>query len=334
MRLLFGAAVFLLLLSALAAYDAVTRFRASQMWVSHSRDIQSALGELNNACARAGRARTRYVDTGDDNFLQDYLALAADIPARLNQLRQSIDDNREQQYNWKQLQGVTNRRLALLNRSVELKRASSPDIPEQARLRQEIIDVSAKSDSLFEKMQSAEQELLDARRLHSERLFQVTGYILCGAFILALALFFFHYRLLNVELVAREQAEESLRSLSVRLLELQDQERRKFSRELHDSLGQYLVGVKMNLAMLENSIPTNSLVAESMALLDDAMTETRTISCILRFWTKPVSPQPRAGTWKAFPNAAAFPPAWMYRTILAVSPSRSSWRCFVCCRKH
>jgi two-component system, NarL family, sensor kinase len=65
------------------------------------------------------------------------------------------------------------------------------------------------------------------------------------------------------------------------LLELQDEERRRFSRELHDSLGQYLVGVKMNLTMLGNSIPANSLVAESMKLLDEAMTETRTISHLL-----------------------------------------------------
>lgn len=282
MRLLFGAAVFLLLLSALAAYDAVTRLRVSQMRVSHSRDVQSALGELNNTCARAGRSRTRYVDTGDDNFLQDYLSVAADIPAQLKRLRQSTVDNPEQQDNWNQLQDATNHRLALLNRSVDLKRNGAPAAQaEQARLRQEIIDVSANSDSLFEKMQDAEQELLDARRVHSERLFRVTGYILCGAFVLALALFFFHYRLLNAELVAREQAEESLRSLSVRLLELQDQERRRFSRELHDSLGQYLVGVKMNLAMLGNSIPANSLVAESMTLLDEAMTETRTISHLL-----------------------------------------------------
>ena len=59
--------------------------------------------------------------------------------------------------------------------------------------------------------------------------------------------FLFPLPLLNAELRAREQAEVSLRTLSVRLLELQDQERRKFSRELHDSLGQYLVGAKMNL---------------------------------------------------------------------------------------
>ena len=77
---------------------------------------------------------------------------------------------------------------------------------------------------------------------------------------MALALLFLHYRMLNAELKAREQAEASLRTLSVRLLELQDQERRRFSRELHDSLGQYLVGAKMNLAMLDKSLPENALI--------------------------------------------------------------------------
>ena len=72
-----------------------------------------------------------------------------------------------------------------------------------------------------------------------------------------------------------------MRTLSVRLLELQDQERRKFSRELHDSLGQYLVGVKMNLTMLGKSVPPNALISECIKLLDQAMTETRTISHLL-----------------------------------------------------
>ena len=98
---------------------------------------------------------------------------------------------------------------------------------------------------------------------------------------MALALLFLHYRMLNAELKAREQAEASLRTLSVRLLELQDQERRKFSRELHDSLGQYLVGAKMNLAMLDKSLPENALITECLKLLDQAMIETRTISHLL-----------------------------------------------------
>ena len=122
---------------------------------------------------------------------------------------------------------------------------------------------------------------MDQRRGQSERLFRITAYILCAAFVVALALLFLHYRMLNAELKAREQAEASLRTLSVRLLELQDQERRKFSRELHDSLGQYLVGAKMNLAMLDKSVPDNALIAECLKLLDQAMTETRTISHLL-----------------------------------------------------
>jgi len=281
MQLAFGSAVILLLLSGLAAYDAVVRFRAAQKWVNHTRDVQSALGDLNSVSARAGRARTRYVDTGEDTFLQEYQAAAADISSKLTQLKQFTADNPEQQDNWAHLQDITNRRLSLLDNSVQLKRSGSHDPQEQARLRQQIIDVSAEADSLLQKMQNEERQLLDERQQHSERLFRVTGYTLCAAFLLALALFFFHYRLLSAELGAREQAEASLRALSVRLLELQDQERRKFSRELHDSLGQYLVGVKMNLTMLANSIPANTLVSESVKLLDEAITETRTISHLL-----------------------------------------------------
>jgi len=37
----------------------------------------------------------------------------------------------------------------------------------------------------------------------------------------------------------------------------------------------------MNLTMLANSIPANNLVSEAMGLLDEAMTETRTISHLL-----------------------------------------------------
>jgi signal transduction histidine kinase len=281
MQVAFGSAVILLLLSGLAAYDAVVRLRAAQKWVSHTRDVQSALGDLNNVCARAGRARTRYVDTGDGAFLQEYQTAAADIPLKLKQLEQLTADNPEQRDNWAHLQDITNRKLGLLDSSVQLKSNRSPDVAEQAQLRQQIIDVSAEADLLLQKMQDAEQQLLNGRRQHSERLFRVTGYILSAAFLLTLGLFFFHYRLMNAELGAREHAEASLRSLSVRLLELQDQERRKFSRELHDSLGQYLVGVKMNLTMLANSIPANSLIAESMKLLDEAITETRTISHLL-----------------------------------------------------
>jgi signal transduction histidine kinase len=280
-QLAFGAAVTLLVLCGLAAYFAVVRLRTAQRWVSHTRDVQSSLAEVNNVSNRAGRARTRYVDSGNESFFEEYQAVAGEIPAKLKLVEALTADNTEQHELGKSLVSITNRRLDLLNRSVQLKRNGSADEQEQGRLRQEIIDVSVATDSLLQRMQNHEQELLNQRRGRSELLFRITAYILCAAFLVALALLFLHYRMLNAELKAREQAEASLRTLSVRLLELQDQERRKFSRELHDSLGQYLVGAKMNLAMLGKSVPDNALIAECLKLLDQAMTETRTISHLL-----------------------------------------------------
>jgi len=280
-QLAFGPAVILLLLSGMAAYFTVVRLRTAQRWVSHTRDVQSSLADISNMSNRAGRARTRYVDSGNETFFDEYQAAAGEIPRKLKLVEALTSDNPEQHKLGESLASITNRRLDLLNRSVQLKRSGSSDAQEQGRLRQEIIDVSAEADSLLQKMQDEEQLLLNHRRGHSELLFRITGYILCAAFLVALGLFVLYYKMLNAELRAREQAEASLRTLSVRLLELQDQERRKFSRELHDSLGQYLVGAKMNLAMLGKSVPGNAIVAECLKLLDQAMTETRTISHLL-----------------------------------------------------
>jgi len=265
----------------MAAYFTVVRLRTAQRWVSHTRDVQSSLADISNISNRAGRARTRYVDSGNETFFDEYQAAAGEIQRKLKLVEALTSDNPEQHELGESLASITNRRLDLLNRSVQLKRSGSSDAQEQGRLRQEIIDVSAEADSLLQKMQDEEQLLLNHRRGHSELLFRITGYILCAAFLVALGLFVLHYKMLNAELRAREQAEASLRTLSVRLLELQDQERRKFSRELHDSLGQYLVGAKMNLAMLGKSVPGNAIVAECLKLLDQAMTETRTISHLL-----------------------------------------------------
>src|SRR6202008_1720884 len=60
-----------------------------------------------------------------------------------------------------------------------------------------------------------------------------------------------------------------------------DEERRKFSRELHDSLGQYLVGAKMNLDMLAKERPADEVLTGAIHLLDQSIAETRTISHLL-----------------------------------------------------
>ena len=87
-----------------------------------------------------------------------------------------------------------------------------------------------------------------------------------------------------VDVTARRNAEEALRKLSGRLLGIQDQERRRIARELHDSLGQYLAGLKIAVEMLGNSndpARNKPLLAECTDILDKAISETRTLSHLL-----------------------------------------------------
>ncbi len=253
----------------------------AEAWVDHTRDVQSGFKDVSNLSARAGRARTQYVDSGGEDFLREYQSAVSQLRSVLHRTRGLVTNNPERRKEWDEVEQITERRLGLLQTSVELKQSGAREPETQARLRQQIIEASDEADALLQKMLNQEQQLLGDRQRESDRMFRITVYILVADFFVALALFLIHYRLLNTELSAREHAEEALRRLSVRLLELQDQERRKFSRELHDSLGQYLVGVKMNLTLLGNSQPPNPLVAESMKLLDEAMNETRTISHLL-----------------------------------------------------
>lgn len=95
-----------------------------------------------------------------------------------------------------------------------------------------------------------------------------------------------------------EQRTVSLRLLSAELMRVQDEAGRKIARELHDSLGQYLVALKMNLVRLEKASPDSAqVVADSNDLIDQCLSETRTISYLLHPPTLDESGVPSAATW-------------------------------------
>ena len=78
-----------------------------------------------------------------------------------------------------------------------------------------------------------------------------------------------------------EQRTFALRQLTSRLLSLQDTERRRIARELHDSLGQYLIGLKLNVDLLRQSPGREQLWAEADQLMLQCISEVRTLSYLL-----------------------------------------------------
>jgi signal transduction histidine kinase len=84
---------------------------------------------------------------------------------------------------------------------------------------------------------------------------------------------------------ALDSANQNLRALSARLLQLQDEERRRFARELHDSVGQSLAGLTLNLSAVRTDIErlakTANALSESEAMVQEMSKEVRTISYLL-----------------------------------------------------
>ncbi len=81
-----------------------------------------------------------------------------------------------------------------------------------------------------------------------------------------------------------QESERQLRSLSTRLLRLQDDERRRIARELHDSTAQSLSALEMNMSLLEpamGDVAMQRIVAETRQIARDCCLELRNISYLL-----------------------------------------------------
>jgi two-component system NarL family sensor kinase len=88
----------------------------------------------------------------------------------------------------------------------------------------------------------------------------------------------------QLESVILERTAE-LQRLSQRLLKVQDEERRKLARDLHDSTGQTLAALKISVSFLQEKCKQDSstlgVVSEVAALADRAIDEIRTMSYLL-----------------------------------------------------
>jgi len=87
----------------------------------------------------------------------------------------------------------------------------------------------------------------------------------------------------NLELVTQADV---VRELSARLLQIQDEERRRIARELHDSVGQMLAAVSMNMAHVHHEAAVlgpdaRKALEDNAELLEQLSSEIRTISHLL-----------------------------------------------------
>lgn len=88
------------------------------------------------------------------------------------------------------------------------------------------------------------------------------------------------------DITEQVRAEEELRQLSSRLLQLQDQERRRIARDLHDSVSQKLVAISLNLAQFAKSEDVRTkharqMLADTRRTVRELSKEIRSLSYLL-----------------------------------------------------
>jgi len=262
-KVVFGLAIALLMILAFAADRATILFADSEKLVAHTHEVQTTLARLRTRMFQAQAARLDYVLTGNDEALALLDNAKTGLTGALEHLRSLTIDNSLQSERGRALEPLLAERLALLNESVALQK-SNP----HAQGRQ--IEITSVGRRLTQQI--------------SDQLDEMNS-VLAAAFGTVLLILAMDFRRLSIELSNRKEAEAAVRRLSARVLQLQDAERRKVARELHDSIGQYFVSLSMSLDLLQNTnlatAKRDAILAESLEMVKQGAAETRTLSYLL-----------------------------------------------------
>jgi len=230
---------------------------------------------------RAARLRAQYVDSGDISLVQRQAEAVVEVRNALQKVQSLISDNPAHRDSFADLVELLDQRIATMDQSIQLKRSGKSTAEAQAVLSRDLVSKADAMDQALNAMNETEQQLLLERQDRERGSFDVIAGVLATTLFLALVLFLVHHQLLTEQVRERVRAEGAQRALSARLLTLQDEERRRFARELHDSVGQQLAAMKMALSMLETKMQGNALVQDCLKMLDESIAETRTISHLL-----------------------------------------------------
>lgn len=286
--------VAMLLLAATGALGLITvqRLQSGRELVLHTYRVRGLLKDLRADIGESHAGFDLYLLSRNPNEARDLEQESSDQLQAFDELLRLSRDNPEQQARLEEFRQLLQKDIDQLRECVAhtncLGTSASSKTDETA-----VISARRRTMSdMLRNMEDIEAQLLQGRLAMLDRLYLRLVIILVGSFLLAVILLGYNIQLLFKEIERRKELEdiekrnaESYRMLSGRILELQDLERRKIARELHDSVGQFLAGLKLNLSRLQRreteSSQNRSLLTESIDLTERAITEVRTISHLL-----------------------------------------------------
>lgn len=272
----FTAALVLLVLTATVSEKVAGSYRESAELVSHTREVEVHIARARGALARTEAVLMKEISSANRSS-RSYGKSLSEAESELHEIRSLTAGNAQDQ---ERLQSLA-RELDELRKAAE-QTIATPIVPQSL----ETVDVRFQTaDEHLKQMRDEQKALLIARSQLSEteynrmRIFFETCF-----FFAAFVLLWSSLDILRQSSRA-SRAEKAVKALNVQLQRAHDEEGKRIGRDLHDSIGQLFVALKIALSRVEarTDVPEDVRMHARLAMqaADEGTRETRTISLLL-----------------------------------------------------
>ena len=295
---LFGILVLILAagLNIAALYTAERRFaelRDAGDWVNHTQDAANLISRVYRRAVDAETGQRGFLLTQDATYLNPYLEARVEVPKDLDALAGLTNDNPVQIGQLATVRKLIDGRFAQMERSLELKREGDDEAFRQL-IASPDNTVTMTSLRLALDGMAAEEQMQNERRVlaltESQNQLRRGFYLLAGLNLLLVTLggIFLSQ---DAQRRRREAAEAEQRNiqlahavnertaeltgLSHHLQRLQEDEKAKIAREIHDELGGTLAAAKIDLQLISDKLPKDDIhrtrLLRIMSAIDDTI---------------------------------------------------------------
>ena len=277
----------LVVVIAAAGYATIRGMATSRDWLGHTYQVKSELSDLqlNRARLHEYEVQSGAAPGGEREVLRS----AADaIRQSLGRLKELTADDAAEQERLEQLAPLMEQHIQDIERQQDVQGAAAARAGAGAPTG--LAETETTISRIIGDINTRETQLLGIRQAAWDREFGRNIAVLVFTVGACLLLLFTNMHLLREDVRSSQMATEhirdsadSYRALSGRIIGLQDAERRRIGRELHDSIGQSLAALQMNLEQLAaaKAPASGALLAESRELAQHTAKEVRTISQLL-----------------------------------------------------
>ncbi|HTZ72986.1 MAG TPA: histidine kinase [Candidatus Aquilonibacter sp.] len=256
------------------------QYASSEAWVSHTREVESQIALLRAEMAAAFSAG--YESHADPAALGRYQQASQSVEGTLDALQTLTQDNPVERENLRKLRPAVQERMELIATELSSQAQLTPDQRDQLA---DESSAAAITTGILQDMRSEEERLLGARTMVSDQSYLRFRMVLAVGVVCMFSVLIFAFRTLLAQLSQKAAAERAVRKLSAHILRVQDSERRRLARELHDGLGQTFAGLNMELEMLSKAANLDPNQRQSFAnaqqMAAEGLSQTRTISYLL-----------------------------------------------------